>query len=591
MDRIQIKEDFIIDGQKTKIISGAVHYFRIVPEYWEDTLLDLKDMGCNAVETYVPWNLHEPYKGKFDFDGQKDVCAFLELAKKLGLYVIVRPSPYICSEWELGGLPAWLLKDSDIRLRTNDSVYMKHLEEYYAVLLPMIAKYQINREGTIILAQLENEYGSYNQDKDYLKALLKIMREYGIEVPIFTADGTWEEALEAGSLFGEGVFPTGNFGSNAKENIAVLKEFMKKHQIVAPIMCMEFWDGWFNRWNMEIVKRDPKELVQSAKEMIDLGSINFYMFHGGTNFGWMNGCSARKEHDLPQITSYDYDAILTEYGAKTEKYHLLRKMITGKQDILPDRRKTASYGRVSLNRSVSLFNTLSSLSSVIESPWPESFEKLDYYYGYVLYEHDFESYKDDVTMRIIDARDRAQIYLDKEYVATQYQEEIGDPVTLHTKKDCKHSLGILLENMGRVNYGSKLQADTQRKGIRNGVMLDIHFTKNWKQYCIDFTKVNQIEWDNANIGGPTFNEYVFDIQDTPKETFIDLSAFGKGIVIVNGFNLGRFYNSGPTLSLYIPGPLLKKGNNQIVIFETEGIVSDSINLVDKPIFKKDMNNN
>ena len=214
------------------------------------------------------------------------------------------------------------LKEPDIHLRTNDICFMTHLEEYYSILIPMISKYQITQNGTIILAQLENEYGSYNEDKDYLQSLLKLMKTYGIEVPIFTADGTWDEALEAGSLLDENVFPTGNFGSNAKENIGILKEFMNKHQITAPLMCMEFWDGWFNRWNMEIIKRDPQDLVQSAKEMLELGSINFYMFHGGTNFGWMNGCSARKEHDLPQITSYDYDAILTEYGAKTQKYHL-----------------------------------------------------------------------------------------------------------------------------------------------------------------------------------------------------------------------------------------------------------------------------
>lgn len=591
MDTIQIKEDFIIDGKPTKIISGAVHYFRIVPEYWKDTLLDLKDMGCNAVETYIPWNLHETYKGRFDFSGQKDICSFLELAKELDLYVIVRPSPYICAEWEFGGLPAWLLKEPDIHLRTNDICFMTHLEEYYSILIPMISKYQITQNGTIILAQLENEYGSYNEDKDYLQSLLKLMKTYGIEVPIFTADGTWDEALEAGSLLDENVFPTGNFGSNAKENIGILKEFMNKHQITAPLMCMEFWDGWFNRWNMEIIKRDPQDLVQSAKEMLELGSINFYMFHGGTNFGWMNGCSARKEHDLPQITSYDYDAILTEYGAKTQKYHLLRKMITGKDNTLPNRRLTAGYGEILINRSVSLLNTLFSISRIVQSPWPASFEKLDHYYGYVLYEHDFEAYKDDIAMRIIDGRDRAQVYLDKKFIASQYQEEIGDPIELPSKHGNNHSLQILMENMGRVNYGSKLQADTQKKGIRNGVMLDIHFTKNWKQYCIDFSKINEIEWNSGNDGGPTFNEFVFDIMDEPKETFIDLSCFGKGIVIVNGFNLGRYYNVGPTLSLYVPGSLLKKGKNQIIIFETEGIVSNSISLIGKPIFKNDMENN
>ena len=331
MGSIEVNKEFFINGNKVKIISGAVHYFRIVPEYWRYTLLDLKAMGCNTVETYVPWNLHEPYQGKYDFSGIKDIETFLKLAEELELFVILRASPYICAEWEMGGLPAWLLKYPRIRLRTNDKQYLKCLDQYFSILLPKLSKYQITQNGPIILAQLENEYGSYGEDKEYLLAVYQMMRKYGIEVPLFTADGTWHEALNAGSLLEKKVFPTGNFGSQAKENITVLKKFMESHQITAPLMCMEFWDGWFNRWNQEIIKRDPQEFVNSAQEMLSLGSVNFYMFQGGTNFGWMNGCSARKEHDLPQITSYDYDAILTEYGAKTEKYHLLREVITGKK--------------------------------------------------------------------------------------------------------------------------------------------------------------------------------------------------------------------------------------------------------------------
>ena len=199
MGSIEVKKDFYIDGKAVKIISGAVHYFRIVPEYWEDTLLDLIDMGCNTVETYVPWNLHEPKQGEYDFQGIKDIERFLSLAHQLGLYVILRASPYICAEWEMGGLPAWLLKYPGIRLRSDNEQYMKCLDQYFSILLPKISKYQIHKEGSIILAQLENEYGSYGEDKDYLKKVYKLMRNYGIQVPIFTADGTWDEALEAGS--------------------------------------------------------------------------------------------------------------------------------------------------------------------------------------------------------------------------------------------------------------------------------------------------------------------------------------------------------------------------------------------------------
>lgn len=584
MGSIEIKKDFYINGKVVKIISGAVHYFRIVPEYWEDTLLDLIDMGCNTVETYVPWNLHEPKQGEYDFDGIKDIERFLSLAHQLGLYVILRASPYICAEWEMGGLPAWLLKYSGIRLRSDDEQYMKCLEQYFSILLPKVSQYQIHKNGSIILAQLENEYGSYGEDKEYLKKVFKLMRDYGIQVPVFTADGTWNEALEAGSLINGDVFPTGNFGSHAKENMEILEKFMQRHDIEAPLMCMEFWDGWFNRWNQEIIRRNPQEFIESVKEMLEIGSVNFYMFQGGTNFGWMNGCSARKEKDLPQITSYDYDAILTEYGAKTEKYHLMRELITGEQHRLENRRKTCSYGSVKCKNRVSLFSVIEQISTIIENSWPLTMEELDHYYGYVVYQHDFQSYTKQSRLRVIDARDRIQIYVNNKFIGVQYQEEIGDEILFETSLDNQNDLKILVENMGRVNYGAKLQADTQKKGIRTGVLIDIHFTKKWKHYCLNFNKTDAIDWSKEYIGGPAFHQFVFTIDEIPNETFIDVTNFGKGIVLVNGHHCGRFYQVGPTGSLYIPGPFLKRGENIIVIFETEGVFADEIILNDKPIY-------
>lgn len=584
MGSIEIKKDFYINGKVVKIISGAVHYFRIVPEYWEDTLLDLIDMGCNTVETYVPWNLHEPKQGEYDFDGIKDIERFLSLAHQLGLYVILRASPYICAEWEMGGLPAWLLKYPGIRLRSDDEQYMKCLEQYFSILLPKVSQYQIHKNGSIILAQLENEYGSYGEDKEYLKKVFKLMRDYGIQVPVFTADGTWNEALEAGSLINGDVFPTGNFGSHAKENMEILEKFMQRHDIEAPLMCMEFWDGWFNRWNQEIIRRNPQEFIESVKEMLEIGSVNFYMFQGGTNFGWMNGCSARKEKDFPQITSYDYDAILTEYGAKTEKYHLMRELITGEQHRLENRRKTCSYGSVKCKNRVSLFSVIEQISTIIENSWPLTMEELDHYYGYVVYQHDFQSYTKQSRLRVIDARDRIQIYVNNKFIGVQYQEEIGDEILFETSLDNQNDLKILVENMGRVNYGAKLQADTQKKGIRTGVLIDIHFTKKWKHYCLNFNKTDAIDWSKEYIGGPAFHQFVFTIDEIPNETFIDVTNFGKGIVLVNGHHCGRFYQVGPTGSLYIPGPFLKRGENIIVIFETEGVFADEIILNDKPIY-------
>lgn len=463
MNEIKITEDFIINGEKVKLISGAVHYFRIVPEYWTDTLKDLIDMGCNCVETYIPRNLHEPFHNKFDFSYIKDLEKFIKLVDDLGLYLIIRPSPYICAEWEFGGLPAWLLKENNIRLRTDNEKYLSYVDNYYSVLIPKIAKYQWTKSGPIILVQLENEYGSYRENKNYLKKLHNMLLKYGIEVPIFTSDGTWPEALEAGSYTENGVFPLANFGSDPKTNIKELEKFKYKYGIKSPIMCMEFWDGWFNKWGQEIIRRDPIDLASDAKEMLDLGSINFYMFQGGSNFGFMNGCSARGEKDFPQITSYDYDAILTEAGQKTEKYHLLREIITKKSDILPNRRNLIQYDDIKLNRKVSLFSTLDTISKKIENTNTLSFENLDHYYGYVIYEHKFSTSNDELRMRIIDARDRAKIYLNDDYVKTQYQDEIGEEIILSAKKGEENNLKILVENMGRVNYGYKLEAYSQKK--------------------------------------------------------------------------------------------------------------------------------
>lgn len=582
MNTIKIAEDFIINGKKVKLLSGAVHYFRIVPEYWEDSLLDLKDMGLNCVETYVPWNFHEMKKGEFDFSGIKDLESFIRLVKKHDLYLILRPSPYICSEWDFGGLPAWLLKE-DIRLRTDDKVYLDYVDDYYKVLIPKLSKYQWTKGGPVILFQLENEYGSYRNNKSYLKKLHAMLKKYGVEVPIFTSDGCWQEALEAGNLLEEGVFPTGNFGSEVEKNVEELKKFNKKHGIKSPIMSMEFWDGWFSSWGRDLIRRDPEDLARDVQKMIELGSFNLYMFHGGTNFGFFSGCNAEDDEDIPQITSYDYDAILTEEGRKTEKYRLLRKIIRGKEDKLLDRRTYVKYGDLKLKRKASLFNNLDTIATKKSSRDTMSFEELDHYYGYVLYKHHFKSQEKNLRMRLVGARDRANIYLNDRFISSKYKKDLAKEFIVGVE-ETDNDLKILVENMGRVNYGHKLEATSQKKGINQGVMVDLHFVEGWDHYLIDFDRYKNINWDGKEDEGPGFYEYILDTDD-PKDSFIDLSSFGKGIVLVNGFNLGRFYNVGPSLSLYLPGALLKKGENQIIVFETEGKYSEVLGFSEKPIYK------
>ena len=586
--RFEIKEEFYLNQQPFKILSGAIHYFRIQPDDWYHSLYNLKALGFNTVETYIPWNAHEPMKGQFDFEGILDVEKFLQTAQDLGLYVLLRSSPYICAEWEFGGLPAWLLEEN-MRIRSSDPAYLAAVANYYDELLPRLVPHLLGNGGNILMMQVENEYGSYGEDKEYLRAVRDMMLERGVTCPLFTSDGPWRGTLRAGTLIEDDVFVTGNFGSKAKENFAQMQEFFDEYGKKWPLICMEFWDGWFNRWKEPVITRDQEELATAVHEVLQQGSINLYMFHGGTNFGFMNGCSARGNIDLPQVTSYDYEALLDEQGNPTPKYFAIQRMLKKYYPEYPQReplvKETFELKNIPLNERVSLFETLEDIAQPIESLYPMKMEELGQNVGYLLYRTQAEWDADKERVRVIDGRDRMQLFVDGNFITTQYQTEIGEDIFVSQQKRSTHRLDILMENMGRVNYGHKLLAESQHKGIRTGVCKDLHFILHWNQYPlelknpekIDFTK----EWYEDQ---PAF--YAFDVElKALKDTYLDLTHFGKGVVFVNGVNIGRFWDVGPTLSLYIPHGLLRIGNNRIIIFETEGKYSKFIDLVHKPTFK------
>ena len=588
MKRFEIGSSFYLDGQEFKILSGAIHYFRIQPEDWYHSLYNLKALGFNTVETYVPWNMHEPKKGQFDFQGILDIEKFLQIAQDLGLYAIVRPSPFICAEWEFGGMPAWLLTE-DMRIRSSDTPYLQAVADYYDELLPRLVPRLLDKGGNILMMQVENEYGSYGEDKDYLRAIRQMMLDRGVDCPLFTSDGPWRATLRAGTLIEEDLFVTGNFGSKADYNFAQMQEFFDEHGKKWPLMCMEFWDGWFNRWKEPIIKRDPEELAQAVHEVLKQGSINLYMFHGGTNFGFMNGCSARGVTDLPQVTSYDYDALLDEQGNPTPKYFAVQKMMETYYPEYPQMKPLAKESfelrDIALSEKVSLFETLADLAQPVESLYPVKMEDLGQSYGYLLYRTEASWDADEEKIRVIDGRDRMQLFVDGKLMATQYQAEIGQDIFVAGEKKATHCIDILMENMGRVNYGHKFLADTQRKGIRTGVCKDLHFLLNWQQYPLSFENTENIDFSKGwQPEQPAFYAFDFEMKAL-KDTYLDLSGFGKGLVFVNGVNIGRFWNVGPTLSLYIPHSLLKEGHNRIIIFETEGEYEESINLVNQPTFK------
>ncbi|MEY8445489.1 beta-galactosidase family protein [Enterococcus ratti] len=585
----KIKEKFYVEGQPVKLISGAVHYFRIPPTQWRQTLKNLQAMGCNCVETYIPWNLHEPMKGQFNFSGLADVIKFLGIAEELGLFIIVRPSPYICGEWDFGGLPAWLLRDGNMRVRSQHPLYLQAITDYYAVLLPKLVPYQFTKGGKLLMVQVENEYGSYSEDKIYLKFLVEELRKF-LNVPLFTSDGGWKEALEAGTLTEENLLATVNFGSDAAGNFASLQAYQKKNGLVQPLMCMEFWNGWFNSWQKPIIRRNPQETAEEVRAVLQKGSINFYMFQGGTNYGFYNGCSDAGRDNDPQITSYDYDAPLTEWGAPTDKYFAIQKVIkeevpTAKiaEPIYPE---VINLGTYSIQESVGLFAVLEDITTPIIHDYTLPMEQLGQNFGYILYRSSLVNKRYIEKLKIVNASDRVQFFINQEAVATQYQETLGQEISFELKKE-QNELSLLVENMGRNNYGPKLVADTQRKGIRSGVMEDIHYISDWAHYCLEFTseQLAKIDFSKAaNEKLPSFYKTVIHLPQVVN-TFLDCSRFGKGVVFVNGQNMGRYWSIGPVKTLYISDYFWQEGANEVIIFETEGIAIDELRFTQLPIME------
>lgn len=578
----EIKDQFYLNGEPFKIISGTIHYFRVVPEYWKDRLEKLRGMGCNTVETYVPWNLHEPRKGEFSFDGMLDIANYIKIAQKLGLWVIVRPSPYICGEWEFGGLPAWLLAEDGMRVRSTYTPFMKAVKDYYRELFKIITPLQVDYGGPIILMQVENEYGAYGDENAYLEELRSEMLKDGVIVPLVTSDGPWGDFLSNGSL--DGALPTANFGSKAEQQFNVLKKYNKNR----PLMCMEFWVGWFDAWGDEKHHTtSPQDSAKELKNLLSRGSLNFYMFHGGTNFGFMNGSNYYGKL-LPDVTSYDYDAPLSENGEITPKYIEFRKAIGEFTPLTPAKFSTEikkyDYGKQPVTDRVSLFSTADKLVKPIESPWTVSMEKLGQNYGYTLYSTTLNAEIFVEKIQLIKANDRAQIYFDKKLFLTLLDQELKKEYEIDCPKKCKN-LDILVENMGRVNYGPMM--NYQRKGIDGSVLINDYSHSGWKMYTLpmDESVSKKIDFTKDYIKRtPSFSRVVFNVEKIG-DTFLDMRGWGKGCVLVNGFNIGRFWDKGPQKRLYIPAPLLKKGVNELIIFETEGKVNSEVSLMAEPLLE------
>ncbi len=572
--------NFMYDGKPVRLLSGAMHYFRIVPEYWADRLQKLKACGFNAVETYVPWNLHEPKPGRFRFDGLADLERFVRTAGELGLYVIVRPSPYICAEWEFGGLPSWLLADDDVRLRCFDEKFLGHVDAYYDVLLPKLKPLLCTNGGPIVALQIENEYGSYGNDARYLDYLRQAMIRRGMDVLLFTSDGPEDAMLQGGTL--PGALATANFGSGAKAAFEKLREYEPD----GPLMCMEYWNGWFDHWGEEHHTRDAGDVVRALEDMLEAGaSVNFYMFHGGTNFGFFNGanCQAKDAYE-PTVTSYDYDVLLSESGEPTEKFYAVREAIGRYANVaertLPEPIGKKAYGRVEMTGQAELFSHLDRLSDAVRRTAPEPMEKLGQDFGFILYTTRITGPRPSKELVVQDVRDRALVFLDGKLHGVLERGKPEAKVSFAVPAEGAE-LSILVENMGRINYGPYLR---DAKGITEGVRHGFQFLYDWSIRCLPLEDLSRLEFGPVRPQtAPAFYRGMLRTGDDVQDTFLRLTGWTKGVVFVNGFNLGRYWEKGPQQTLYVPAPLLRPGDNEIVVFELHGTSEAAVFFVDTPL--------
>lgn len=549
---------FVVDGKPLQIISGEMHYARIPREYWRDRMRKARAMGLNTISTYIFWNLHEPRPGVFDFAGQLDVASFVRTAQEEGLYVLLRPGPYVCAEWDLGGLPSWLLADAGIVLRSNDPQFIGPAEKYLKRLGQELAPLQATRGGPVIGVQVENEYGSFGKDAEYMEKIRAAIEAAGLsEVPLFTADGP--EQVPFGSLSN---LPAAiNFGpGGAQGGFATIARLRPD----GLRMNQEYWAGWFDSWGKAHHRTNVKAEASELDWMLAQGySVNFYMFHGGTTFGFMNGANFDRGYS-PQTSSYDYDAALDESGVPTQKFFAFREVIAkhraGEQfPALPAEPAQIQISEFKLSESSELWTNL---GEGVDTRSPRSMESFGQSYGYILYRTRIDGPKSG-QLSVHELRDYAQIHMDGKLVGALDRRLGQDHLNLDLSAGA-HTLDILVENSGRINFGPKLRED--RKGITESVSLGDSTLVGWKVFCLPMSDLHAVSFSNKAAGGPAFYRGFFQSEQMG-DTFLDMRSFGKGAVWVNGHALGRFWHVGPQRTLYLPGAWLKKGRNEVIVFD------------------------
>ena len=570
---------FLLDGKPFQIASGEMHYARIPREYWHDRLKMARAMGLNTISTYVFWNLHEPKPGVYDFAGQLDVAAFIRAAHQEGLYVILRPGPYVCAEWDLGGLPSWLLVDPTIVLRSDDPKFMQPVARWLKRLGQELAPLQGIHGGPILAVQVENEYGSFGSDREYMKHIFDLIAGAGFsDSMLYTADGP--EQLPRGTL--PGVPAVVNFGPGEAQHAFETLAAFRPNQ---PLMAGEYWAGWFDDWGGKHAHTDTDVQIRDLKWMLEQGySVNLYMFHGGTTFGFMNGANFYESYK-PQTTSYDYDAALDESGRPSKKYFAFREVIaahtpTVKLPEVPQLAPPIAVPPFALTESASLWDNL---GKAIAGESPQTMEVLGQSYGYILY-RTHVSGATNGELKLDGMYDYANIYVNGVEQGTLDRRLSQFSLTMHTDQP-DNTLDILVENGGRVNFGKHLR--DQRKGIASPVTLAGKELRGWQIYPLPMDNPHTIMFksEQTAVHGPAMYRGEFALTKTG-DTFLDMRSLSKGVAWVNGHLLGRFWSLGPQQTLYVPAPWLKVGTNEVVIFDLEPRGTPKLSGLTAPVYSQ-----
>ncbi|MFC7487676.1 glycoside hydrolase family 35 protein [Knoellia sp. CPCC 206453] len=557
-------------GESHRVISGAIHYFRIHPDLWEDRLRRLAAMGLNTIETYVAWNFHERVRGEIDFTGPRDLAQFVTLAGDLGLDVIVRPGPYICAEWDFGGLPSWLMTEPDIALRTSDPVFLAAVDAWFDAVVPVIQPLLTTAGGPVVAVQVENEYGSYGDDAAYLEHCRKGLLDRGVDVLLFTSDGPGPDWLDNGTI--PGVLATVNFGSRTDEAFTELR----KVQPAGPDMVMEYWNGWFDHWGEPHHVRDVDDAAGVLEDVLRAGgSVNFYMAHGGTNFGLWSGCNVEDGKLQPTVTSYDYDAAVGEAGELTPKFHAFREVISryagSELPEAPPLPPRLAPQAVEVDGWVALLDTLDLFDKPVAGAVPKSMEALGQDHGLVHYRGSALVPLDGRTLELDGLADRATVLVDGALLGRVDRNGESHSLPLTARPDgARTTFDVIVENQGRINFGAAIG---ERKGLQ-GVRIAHRNVHGWESTAIrldDPSLTDRLDFGDAVVDaarGPVFAKGAIDI-DAPADGFLALPGWGKGFLWLNGTLLGRYWGIGPQVTLYAPAPLWRSGSNDLIILEME----------------------